>query len=261
MKNYKQFILESADVSQCHIDILKGYTDMKPEQAESVIKNFCDNDPNVNIKRYVRGISVNYLHINTEVVKRKSRDCKNTYTLLFDNLPSWKDFPKRSKSLICSLMKAKFPTGIEYKVYPYKGSVWGVCPNYDIWWSFPKIKKEIPHITLDILIYNLNLLYGDVNKDEILDDENYEILVEQLNSIKPKLESYENPYAGLQNTIDFLLKNEGTTVEILEKLLDPIENGFKVVKYEDLHKLILNELTDLEIWTESECVLKNYKLV
>jgi hypothetical protein len=79
----------------------------------------------------------------------------NLYTRLFsDILPSWKGYPPRNRSFICSTSTsyaAQFassesggpPTMANvYAVLPKNGAVIGVCPDVDLWWSFKTLVKK-----------------------------------------------------------------------------------------------------------------------
>ncbi len=74
---------------------------------------------------------------NTNSFTRKSANTYNYYTLLFDNHPSWKDYPKRSKSMICT---TEYSTadgyGNVFIVIPSDKAKIGVCPANDLWNSF-----------------------------------------------------------------------------------------------------------------------------
>ena len=84
-----------------------------------------------------------------------SEDVKfNLYTRLFSGiLPSWKGYPPRNRSFICTSSTGKaleftdtFPALDEWKnnvyaVLPKNGAVIGVCPKSDLWFAFPTIKK------------------------------------------------------------------------------------------------------------------------
>ena len=76
---------------------------------------------------------------------------RNSYTrLLSDILPSWKDFPPRNKSFICSTSsgyalnytgkKPKFDN--VYVVLPKNVANIGICPTVDIWTSFEILNKH-----------------------------------------------------------------------------------------------------------------------
>lgn len=70
-------------------------------------------------------------------MERKSANTYNYYTLWFDNHPTWKKFPKRSKSWICTT-KYSYSTNYGYPsfVFPIGNPTVGICPSNDIWSSF-----------------------------------------------------------------------------------------------------------------------------
>lgn len=61
---------------------------------------------------------------------RISRNTSNYYTLIIDNSPKWKRFPKRGKSIIATTGSAA------YNVFAENKSKYGVCYSHDMWDSF-----------------------------------------------------------------------------------------------------------------------------
>jgi len=87
-------------------------------------------------------------------LKASQNTTYNLYTRLFsDILPSWKDFPPRNRSFICtsSTNKAVNFTSLLvtidlyenniYVVLPKNGADIGICPTSDLWLAFPAISK------------------------------------------------------------------------------------------------------------------------
>ena len=69
----------------------------------------------------------------------------NIYTTLFSEmLPSWKDYPKRNMSIIMtnSYNRAEDYNDKIYNIFPHNGAKIGVCPGYDLWYSFKKTAKQ-----------------------------------------------------------------------------------------------------------------------
>ena len=71
---------------------------------------------------------------------RTSQYTSNIYTSLFSCvLPSWKSFPRRDKSIICTNDDAtayNYASGNVFYVFPKNGAKIGICPTRDIWLSF-----------------------------------------------------------------------------------------------------------------------------
>jgi hypothetical protein len=84
--------------------------------------------------------------------ERVSANTSNVYTLLIDNLRSWSEYPKRSRSIICSTSAFNAAGyGVHnppHQVFPEDGAKIGVAPRSDIWNSFEKGLSEISVPTL-----------------------------------------------------------------------------------------------------------------
>jgi hypothetical protein len=88
---------------------------------------------NVRIYRGMPG-DADFKFGDTSIRSRKSKNTENYYTLIMDNDPIWKAFPKRSESFICSTNPGYAEDyGKLYLVFPVDGTKIGVCPGNDIW--------------------------------------------------------------------------------------------------------------------------------
>src|SRR5271168_3608736 len=88
-------------------------------------------------KGFNTNLGHNFLLTDPSQKERKSANTSNQYTLLMDNLPAWKEYPKRSRSLVCSTSSDRAASyGNVYLVLPFNGARIGICPEYDIWDSF-----------------------------------------------------------------------------------------------------------------------------
>ena len=114
------------------------------EAAIGYIKTNCKKNYNFFMKkkdwifRGVDSISSEYIIIDTNKGRpRVSANTQNYFTLLMDNLPSWKKYPKRSHSIICATDQENAKSyGTLYVVIPYDNTNIGIAPDGDIWWSF-----------------------------------------------------------------------------------------------------------------------------
>lgn len=80
----------------------------------------------------------------------------NYYTLIMDNSPYFKKYPKRSQSIICASNRSLADIyGDVYQVYPFDGSKIVECASDDIWDSFEK---------LDSISANLSMLTELISK-------------------------------------------------------------------------------------------------
>lgn len=81
---------------------------------------------------------------------RTSANTTNEYTLFVDNHPSWKQYPKRSRSIIASSdIDATENFGNPYIVFPMNGTKIGMCSSSDFWGSFDYMEKTINFYAMD----------------------------------------------------------------------------------------------------------------
>lgn len=141
---FKQFLRENNN----NLDsIIKQIIDKTPA-------NYIDNFINENIqdlnksfqKIFIfRGTSSNKNRLPIEIrnnpIDRISANTSNEFTLIVDNvISSWKNFPKRSESFICSTSKSTAESyGHAHLVFPLKNTKIGICSNSDMWNSLNRI--------------------------------------------------------------------------------------------------------------------------
>ncbi|NPV12905.1 MAG: hypothetical protein HPY57_14130 [Ignavibacteria bacterium] len=128
-------------------------------------------------------IDFDYFYSDPKTLNRKSSDCYNYYTLIIDNAPEWKDYPKRSKSFICTLGTSHIE-GNRYYVIPKDDSKWGVCKKHDIFVSFDDLKYDAGQFTRDL--YNFYYVIMG-NKNDVLNDDDYNEFMTKLNNLNTKL--------------------------------------------------------------------------
>lgn len=118
---------------------VKGLQDMKRPRIYRGIKTFNDEYGIVDPRQGRERLSAN---------------TSNHMTLLMDNLPSWKGYPKRSQSIICStsIQTAQhYGWNGVYHIYPTNGCNMGIVPTRDIWQSFgDQIDGDIPQFNSTI---------------------------------------------------------------------------------------------------------------
>jgi hypothetical protein len=78
-----------------------------------------------------------YLKLDPRGKRRVSIEPQNVHTFIMDNLPAWKDYPKRSESVIATTSDgATGMYGYTYVVIPFDNVKIGICPSYSIWGTF-----------------------------------------------------------------------------------------------------------------------------
>ena len=79
-----------------------------------------------------------YIKVKPQNGKRKSAYTLNYYTVAMSQLPSFKDYPPRDRSLICSTSTIKTREyGNTFVVFPLNGTKIGIVNKKDIWYSTP----------------------------------------------------------------------------------------------------------------------------
>ena len=121
---------------------------IKQNQAIDVVKSKCkkalnDYRQGRYIQRYARhAVAIPYGFLDaSKLPNRLSRNSFNYYTLIINDDPTWKGFPKRQ--IICSYREVNRPpiqNPGEFVIFPFDGVKVGFCPTQDIWDSFSVLK-------------------------------------------------------------------------------------------------------------------------
>lgn len=270
MTTFKQFVDSGSSRSKS----------ISEEQALELIKSHCmDFVKNAKVipVRGISGRNSKFLSVDPSSMIRTSRNTRNYYTLLLDNLSSWSKYPKRSESIICSNdINGASSFGTPYLVIPYDNAKWGVCHFNDLWFSFNLgLQKEFSsnkgvQVIVDMSEFNDILermcflttgkvLSGknweqftsqieemeqvfkkEINSEEILND--------KLNSAKVS-EYVKGDYLAVFNSFK---RHNFNILKSLESVLDPDKNKFKLVNSNNLSSFSAQQQ---EIWTDSKCVM------
>jgi hypothetical protein len=186
---------------------------------------------------------------------RQSQNTLNYYTELFSNiLESWKDFPKRNHSIICTndYNKSTDYGGYSYIVFPKNGTKLGICPADDIWYSFNKFFEKISdsYFYLDDfnkVIYTILNAYDFDNIEEFIynfKDITKETFIKDLFSTEEDINLYNLFYRHKNNLYKFL-----------NTIFDPYVNDFGLIDIDDL----IDVPDSREIWFDGDCIFINEK--
>jgi len=183
---------------------------------------------------------------------RVSRNTANYYTLIIDNSPRWAKYPDRSRSLICAIGNRK---GAFY-VFPENGSRIGVCPYWDFWGGFYRVRSIVDLDSFNRTLENLACkTIGECGRFDgslesiktvfkKIDDEkmrNYTGFTEKTLRLYQDMEHiWMKPYIANQDK---------KLYEFVEETLDPDINDFEVVKAGA--KLTGSK----EVWTDGKSIL------
>jgi len=114
--------------------------DWSSDEAVKILKNNCKDSLKLVKSRdtLFRGTTDRgaFLVIDPSTGVRKSTNTKNYYTILMDNSPYFREYPARSKSLICTTDEFYARDyGTMYALVPFDGQKIGICPYSDIWFT------------------------------------------------------------------------------------------------------------------------------
>lgn len=139
MISFKQFISEEA------VGKKPQFTPLDANAAIEVLNQECraslwmlyDNKPFYRGMDYPRKIDkLGFGTVDTSATERKSQNTTNYYTMILDNNPYCKDFPKRSRSFISStsIEKARgYAWGLPVVLIPADSAKVGIVGKNDIW--------------------------------------------------------------------------------------------------------------------------------
>jgi len=237
----------------------KSAVEMNFDQCVEYIENNCTEwlENPIKIKR---GIDYNYDYFYSKPVARLSKDNLNYYTLIMDNSPEWKNFPKRRKSFICKFNSSTYGN-YEYYVIPEDGSNWGIVNNQDIWNGFDTSLEEID------LNYSCNRFVRNFNDVAKL----YGIEVNDTNWTQFKKDIKELEIAAQYKDIIFLFDEKkiindyiirkGNILQNLRNIFNPVKNKFVNIHYSDIQKYPEYVDSWSECWTDSPCIFVNRYLM
>jgi hypothetical protein len=141
--NFKQFITEAAAGKN------PMYVDVDVEKAVALLNAHCknalwmlkENKPIWRGDRKVKFPKSGFKVVDTEATERRSQNTSNYYTVILDNHPDRKQFPKRSRSFIASTDKSYasdyagggYGAGSLFAVIPVDDAKIGVVNKDDMW--------------------------------------------------------------------------------------------------------------------------------
>lgn len=218
---------------------------------------------------------------------RVSADTSNVYTkLISDILPSWKNYPKRNNSAICTTSES---TALYYTknrntdtsydgvlvIFPRNGIKIAVASVDDVWDSFNNLTKNGID-NLDVFNYRLSLfikvILNEINNNENqyqLDDiddifrQNSRTILNIFNKIEQTIRKItekqlkqflSNIYDSISNCpffakLIYYVYSGGTIIDFLDDMLNPRKNGFSLVTINQINA------GDKEVWFSSDYLM------
>lgn len=203
---------------------------------------------NLPLFRGSRGTNTNMLILDPSKGIRKSISLGNQYTLLMDNSPYFKNYPKRANSLICTTSQATANDyGKTFLVFPVDNTVIGVCPESDIWES-----------TIDAkYLAHQPIFYSDLNRCLLtlgVPDSSFEEMKKYVSS-KQFLARYTKYIEDRKNSGRdvYMLPEPYMLLEKLQYDMRPEVSEFKLTNIKKISSL--PDMNRKECWFSSPCVL------
>lgn len=234
-----------------------------PDEVENLIRTKCKTawkawrNKRATIQRGTPK-SWNYMLSDPRQSKiRLSANTRSYMNLLVDNLPSWKGYPQRGKSLICTTFHQSaraYGRGNAFVVLPFENAKIGVCNEMDFWLSF----KMLRAFGDDVSDFNdgLSDLFFESKISLSGSEKSWSRLKEGLESVEKNLKEkdYKTKSRMISNFWDFYLDTKPVSLlKFLSEQLNPLDNGFERAKPG-------NEIpTGHEVWTDSPAVLVHTK--
>ena len=171
-------------------------------------------------------------------------DWGNWHNLIISNLDSWKEYPRRNKSMIASgWSRAKSHMGTDmYLVIPFDRTKIGVCESEDFWNSFNVYRQNRLYIPqwFKNIIQNLSSQSGVT----FFNDDSWEDILPHLDR------KYDNIFYREYDVNKTLLEN-------LNEFLNPKKNQFRLETFSRVSKLQKQKCR--ECWFEDEALLISWK--
>ena len=178
---------------------------------------------------------------------RRSRNTSNYYTEWVDNSPKWSQFPKRSRSLICTSDKV-YASGYGQiaVVVPIVDTTVGVCPDNDWWNSF---RKQSPRYTTadDVNGYVHEVLKSN---DIFLNGRTvtYSQFIEPLKTAD--LKKAVIPPHELYGPLHKQALELGSLYALMDHIFDPAANEFSLTSWKQY-----SVIGEHEVWLSAPCVM------
>ena len=194
---------------------------------------------------------------------------KNYHNLLISNLESWKDWPRRNKSLICASSYRALSHGggfikgpsVDYVIIPFDDTMVATGDRSDFWNCFSNLPKDEDFMEEDLdrpsIAYYMTSLVHELDRDV------KPSLNTNWNELKSFLEESEASEQIISKyfTTDYeiLWDDNLNLLENLNILLNPKSNNFKLTDITGVMNLYsqldTNESEASESWFEDESIM------
>ena len=216
--------------------------------------------------------------IDDNIVNRKPgirvslNNSYNYYNRLLSNiLNSWKHYPKRNQSFICtsSYEYASHWSDVVNLVLPINGTKLGICPRWDMWRSFTEHSdiERMLYFNIDISKFFsiINDTLADVHDYIFKYEDNKEVyryIVKTESNIKKLTENKVNDlieyfHADMYNAniFEYIIRSvyndTETIISCLDDILNPEKNEFRT-EFIESYSIPINK--QRELWFSNEAI-------
>lgn len=243
-------------------------SELSEEEFFKIMKESCKdfiNNPKY-LQRVKNKFERTYSYIDPKIHNRTEgtdRNMAKNLLFLLDNLPAWKDYPKRNNSIIATSGHTKNSIyGRDYFIIiPFDDAKFGVVPGDDLWGCRFKVGEnksvcfgtlqssmddnKVLNSSYDIMIKDIQRLYENYEKSESLLANWSKALGQFFDYIKNL--GYENVE---QAFIDLLTPDKLVGFEsIPDDVVDKPDKHFRILNYYDIKS------DGAEVWTDSKCLI------
>ena len=194
-----------------------------------------------------------YLYYTPKDFVRTSANTKNYYTLIIDNDPAWKGYPKRSQSLICTTENTTARGyGKIYMIFPFDGAKIGKIDSPDFWEAFNATDTG----RLDDWVIDLE----DIIKAAGItgfNDSSYPNIVKKFKEFDKVIKNGTVDWRIIQSASDYdwIDDYDGDLLNLCRRIFNPKANNIMLFKAGDARL----GYDDVECWTDSPCVAIAYE--
>lgn len=234
---FKEFLLQEDGVAVRHLSGAKMTLDQMIEWVQNNAFSFVGGEGAGTIFRGVASRDAEGLFNGTQM-NRTAANTKNYANLWMSNHSDWSQYPARNKSFICTTdVDYAEGYGYQYIVIPSDGSTIGICPDGDLWESFPEVKEAINDYGIDEFMNLIHEVIVIAGKHASTAEKDWDQLAYVLNdldtdNVKQVIKT------GTENTdelagylLSYMEKNQLETLyQVFEKVFDPKVNRFATMK-------------------------------
>jgi len=263
MITFKTFLEAAVDGKQ------PKYKDLTVEKAIATLNDKCkdslwmlhDNTPlwrgDVNIPSTVAPF---FMSVDTSATVRRSENTSNYYTVILDNIPSMKGFPKRSRSFIGSTSQDRasiygYMNNKFFVMIPYDDVKIGIVNQDDMWDSLVRLFGEEEHVQDFNRCWQSLFSRANIKIAKSVTWEDFKKLSSQMEKNREKM---INLISQSFEVAEFRVEKElgkMTLLEYLNRQYSPIFTGFKSVTTKDKSIIQKAVKQQSEVWVGGKIMM------